>query len=105
MATGRWRRGDLVLGLYEVREVLEGGGMGLVYRVRHRSWNTDLAVKVPRPELVATAAGRGGFEREAGTWVGLGLHPHVVACLYVRQVDAVPCLFAEWVPGARSPNW
>ncbi|QIY66468.1 protein kinase [Streptomyces sp. RPA4-2] len=99
MATGRWRRGDLVLGLYEVREVLEGGGMGLVYRVRHRSWNTDLAVKVPRPELVATAAGRGGFEREAGTWVGLGLHPHVVACLYVRQVDAVPCVFAEWVPG------
>ncbi|MYS19238.1 Serine/threonine protein kinase [Streptomyces sp. DvalAA-14] len=99
MATGRWRRGDVVLGLYEVCEVLEGGGMGLVYKVRHRAWNTDLAVKVPRPELVATVVGRGGFEREAGTWVGLGLHPHVVACLYVRQVDAVPCVFAEWVPG------
>ncbi|MFF4834864.1 protein kinase [Streptomyces sp. NPDC001315] len=99
MAMVQWRRGDVVLGLYEVLDVLESGGMGLVYRVRHRSWSTDLAVKVPRPELVATSAGGSGFEREAGTWVGLGPHPNVVACLYVRRVEDVPCVFAEWVGG------
>ncbi|MFF3316173.1 protein kinase [Streptomyces sp. NPDC003035] len=99
MTVGSWRRGDVVLDLYEVLDVLDGGGMGLVHRVRHRGWNTDLAVKVPRPELVATAAGRADFETEAGTWVGLGLHPHVVNCLYVRRVDEIPCVFAEWVGG------
>ncbi len=73
--------------------------MGLVYRVRHLSWHMDLAVKMPRPALVATDAGRNGFEREAGAWVGLGLHPNVVACQYVRRVEATPCVFAEWVAG------
>ncbi|MFB7369484.1 protein kinase [Streptomyces sp. NPDC056222] len=99
MTVGSWQRGDVVLDLYEVLDVLDGGGMGLVHRVRHREWNTELAVKVPRPELVATTAGRTGFEAEAGMWVGLGLHPHVVNCLYVRRIDDIPCVFAEWVGG------
>ncbi|MEJ8641469.1 protein kinase [Streptomyces sp. MS1.HAVA.3] len=99
MTVGSWKRGDVVLGLYEVLDVLDGGGMGLVHRVRHREWNTDLAIKVPRSELAATAAQRARFEDEAGTWVGLGLHPNVVNCLYVRRVEDHPCVFAEWVDG------
>jgi len=99
MAVGSWQRGHMVLGLYEVLDVLDSGGMGLVHRVRHRGWNTDLAVKVPRPELVATAAGRSGFEAEAGTWVALGPHPNVVSAVYVRRVDGLPCVFAEWIAG------
>jgi len=42
-----WSVGDVVLGLYEVTGVLGQGGMGRVYRVRHRGWDVDLAVKVP----------------------------------------------------------
>ncbi|ROQ78284.1 serine/threonine protein kinase [Streptomyces sp. CEV 2-1] len=99
MTVESWKRGDVVLGLYEVLDVLDGGGMGLVHRVRHREWNTDLAIKVPRSELAATAAQRARFEDEAGTWVGLGLHPNVVNCLYVRRVEDHPCVFAEWVDG------
>ncbi|MGC9536087.1 WD40 repeat domain-containing serine/threonine protein kinase [Streptomyces sp. UG1] len=94
-----WRRGALLLGLYEVRDVIESGGMGLVYRVRHRHWNMDLAVKVPRPERTGTAVRRARFEQEAGTWVGLGPHPNVVNCVYVRRIDDHPCVFAEWVDG------
>ncbi|WP_432902288.1 protein kinase domain-containing protein [Micromonospora matsumotoense] len=94
-----WRPGELILDLYEVRDQPLAGGMGLVYRVRHRGWDTDLAVKVPRPEQLTTEAQRARFESEAGTWVGLGLHPHVVSCAYVRRVDGLPCVFAEWVAG------
>ncbi|MFD7456199.1 MULTISPECIES: WD40 repeat domain-containing serine/threonine protein kinase [unclassified Streptomyces] len=94
-----WRRGAVLLGLYEVLDLVESGGMGLVYRVRHRAWNTDLAVKVPRPDRTDTLARRARFEREAGTWVGLGPHPNVVNCVYVRRVDEHPCVFAEWVDG------
>ncbi|MCS7286955.1 MAG: hypothetical protein NZ653_07475 [Anaerolineae bacterium] len=44
-----WQVGDLILGLYEVKEIFTTGAMGLVYRVHHRLWNLDLAVKSPAP--------------------------------------------------------
>jgi WD40 repeat protein/serine/threonine protein kinase len=94
-----WAPGDVVLGLYEVLDVVHDGGMGLVHKVRHRGWQVDLAVKTPRPERVRTPDGRRLFETEAGTWVGLGLHPHTVNCVYVRTIDALPRVFAEWIDG------
>lgn len=94
-----WRSGDVVLDLYEVRDVIRTGGMGLVYRVRHRGWDVELAVKAPRLELVATRRGLHDFETEAATWVGLREHPHTVNCLYVRRLDGLPRVFAEWLDG------
>jgi DnaJ-class molecular chaperone len=46
-----WSTGEVVADLYEVIDVITSGGMGLVYRVHHREWDIDLAVKAPRPEL------------------------------------------------------
>ncbi|MGW0120044.1 protein kinase domain-containing protein [Streptomyces sp. NPDC003327] len=86
-------------GQYEVLGVHGDGGMGLVHRVRHREWGVDLAVKSPRPELFRTEAQRRLFVAEAETWVTLGLHPHVCGCHYVRVLDGVPRVFAEYVPG------
>ncbi|MEU9020133.1 serine/threonine-protein kinase [Actinomadura sp. NPDC048394] len=94
-----WRVGDVVAGRYAVLGVNEHGGMGLVYRVRHLSWGTDLAVKRPRPEMFSDASGRKRFVAEAETWVSLGLHPNVCGCHYVRTLDGVPCVFAEYVAG------
>ena len=94
-----WEPGDVVLDLYEVRDVVRTGGMGLVYRVWHRGWGMDLAVKTPRQELVASPEQITVFEAEAGAWVGLGAHPHTVSCVYVRRLDGVPRVFAEWVDG------
>jgi WD40 repeat protein/serine/threonine protein kinase len=99
MIEATWRPGDVVLDLYEVRDVVATGGMGLVYRVRHRGWDTELAMKVPRPELVGSEGALRGFEDEAETWVGLGLHPHIVNCAYVRRLGPLPGVFAEWVGG------
>ena len=100
-----WKIGDLVLGLYEVSAVLGEGGMGRVYRVRHRGWDVDLAVKAPLPSALEAAGGADAFEQEAETWVGLGLHPHVVACYYVRRVEGTPRLFAEFVDGGSLHEW
>ncbi|WP_318307076.1 protein kinase domain-containing protein [Amycolatopsis solani] len=94
-----WSPGDVVLGVYEVRDVVTTGGMGLVYRVWHRQWGMELAVKTPRQELVASPADAERFEAEAEAWVGLGAHPHVVSCAYVRRVDGTPRVFAEWAGG------
>ena len=94
-----WSPGDVVLGVYEVRDVVTTGGMGLVYRVWHRQWGIELAVKTPRQELVSSPADAERFEAEAEAWVGLGTHPHLVSCAYVRRVDGTPRVFAEWVDG------
>ncbi|MFD5157094.1 WD40 repeat domain-containing serine/threonine protein kinase [Streptomyces hawaiiensis] len=94
-----WRVGDRVLGVYEVTGALGQGGMGLVHRVRHLGWDTDLAVKSPRPELFRDEADRERFVREAQTWVGLELHPHLCGCHYVRTIGGVPRVFAEYVNG------
>ncbi|MFE0927996.1 hypothetical protein ACFW4O_11550 [Streptomyces mutabilis] len=97
MAT--WRRGDVILDLYEVLDVVRSGGLGLVHRVHHRGWDIDLAVKTPRPAVVRSPDGIGDFEREAEVWVGLGLHPHIANCVYVRTLEDVPRVFAEWADG------
>src|ERR1700761_3501505 len=93
-----WRGGDVIDALFEVRWQTQGG-MGVVHRVHHRGWNMDLAVKTPRPELVSSPQQVADFETEAETWVGLGLHPHIVSCVYVRRLDGLPRVFAEWVDG------
>ncbi|MFI6638736.1 hypothetical protein [Streptomyces sp. NPDC050504] len=98
-AAPRWRIGEVVDGRYEVLRIHEHGGMGLVYRVRHLQWGTDLAVKSPRPELLSSPGFLDRFVAEAETWVSLGLHPHVCGCHYVRAIDGVPRVVAEYVTG------
>ncbi|MFI2505786.1 protein kinase [Streptomyces sp. NPDC018972] len=96
---GEWRVGDVVDGRYEVTRVHGQGAMGLVHRVRHLGWDIDLAVKSPRPDVYRDADKRARFVAEAEEWVSLGLHPNVCACYYVRTLDGVPRVFAEYVSG------
>jgi len=105
LVPGTWEPGDLLLDLYEVRGILGQGGMGTVYRVRHRGWNTELAVKSPRQEVLEASGGIEAFSAEAEAWVELGLHPHIVTCHYVRALGGVPRLFAELVEGGSLEDW
>ena len=95
----------MILDRYEVKQVFTGGGMGLVYRVHHRDWAMDLAVKSPRPEFFQTQQHIENFEREAETWVNLGLHPHTVSCYYVRRLGGIPRIFTEFVDGGSLADW
>jgi WD40 repeat protein/serine/threonine protein kinase len=100
-----WQEGDVLADLYEVKGIIGAGGMGLVYRVHHPGWNLDLAVKSLRPEVLIRAGAIEDFEREAQTWVNLGLHPHIVSCYYVRRLDGIPHVFAECVDGGDLADW
>jgi serine/threonine protein kinase len=100
-----WNVGDVILDLYEVTDILGEGGMGKVYKVHHRNWNIDLAVKSPKPEILSKAGARDNFIREAETWVNLGLHPHTVSCYYVRRLGDIPRVFAEYVEGGSLKDW
>ena len=100
-----WQPGDVILDLYEVTALLGEGGMGKVHKVRHRGWELDLVVKSPKLEVFAGPRGRDDFAREAETWVGMGLHPQVVTCHYVRRLGGIPRVFAEFVDGGSLSDW
>ena len=100
-----WKVGDTILDLYDVTALLGRGGMGEVFRVRHRGWGIDLAVKTPLPAVLDDDEGRDAFVREAETWAELGVHPHVVTCHYVRTIGGIPRIFAEFVEGGSLLEW
>ncbi len=63
-----WHVGGVILDQYEVIGILGEGGMGIVYKVHHRGWNVDLAVKSPRLDVFTEEEGKENFIREAETW-------------------------------------
>lgn len=105
--TAPWKPGDIIAGLYEVKELLGHGAMGTVHRVYHRDWKIDLAVKTPNERTLQSAEGRERFqEREAYEWVQLGLHPNIASCFYVRTLDdGIPRIFIEYVGGGSLTQW
>ena len=93
---------DCIIRLPPVYEVLDGpfrGGMGEVWKVRHREWDTLLAVKRPLAEMAEDLRGMEQFQQECELWVSLGLHGHIVLCHYVRNLEGRPTVFAEWMDG------
>ena len=95
----KWNVGDLVLDTYEVKEIFDSGAMAFVYRVHHRDWDIDLAVKSPKPGKLKLGGAVDLFVREAETWVNLGLYPHIVSCYYIRVFGGIPRIFMEFVDG------
>ena len=100
-----WTVGDVILDLYDVLPVDEEGcefhegGYGKVYKVHHRTWDIDLAVKCPHAHLFVDHVHKENFTRECQAWIDLGLHPQIASCYYVRELGGVPRIFAEYVDG------
>lgn len=95
------RKGDVILETYRVEDDAVHGGMGSVWRVHHRSWGMDLAMKRPQPQFFAEGSDRrkAEFIAECENWINLGLHPNIVSCYYVRDIGGVPTIFSEWMNG------
>lgn len=72
------------LGSYQLDFMIGRGGMGEVWRARHKMLQRDAAIKIIRPEVLATQAGRQAtavrkrFEKEAKATASLR-SPHTVA--------------------------
>ena len=95
------QKGNDILETYQVISDAIHGGMGSVWRVHHRNWNVDLAMKRPQPKFFAEGSGKRkeGFVAECENWINLGLHPNIVSCYYVRDISGVPSIFSEWMDG------
>lgn len=89
--------GTLLMDTYRVESRPIHGGMGTVWRVRHMGWDAELAMKRPQPRMFLDEASRQNFISECQSWIGLGLHPNIVSCYYVREMEGVPTIFSEWM--------
>ena len=75
--TGILAAGDVLDHTYEVDAVLGQGGMGVVYRVRHRALAREFAAKLIHARVAAAPAFLERFTREAEA-LGRLKHPHIV---------------------------
>ena len=96
-SSARFEKGSLLLDTYRIESEPKHGGMGSVWRVRHTGWNADLAMKRPKAELFVTEADKRSFIDECRNWINLGLHPNIVSCYYVREIEGAPAIFSEWM--------
>ncbi|NMA38398.1 MAG: protein kinase, partial [Papillibacter sp.] len=98
------RKGETILDTYTVESDAIKGGMGSVWRVHHKNWNVDLAMKRPQPHCFSTEKSKADFIHECEAWINLGLHPNIVSCYYVREIAGVPTIFSEWMEGGSLEN-
>ena len=91
--------GMTIEGKYRVEALIGRGGMGAVYRARDLRLDRDVAVKVVRSELVASAEARDRFQREARLVARLQ-HPAIVTVFdYGTLPDGAAYLVMEYVRG------
>lgn len=102
--TDNLRPCDILLDTYRVESDPIKGGMGAVWRVHHTGWNVDLAMKRPRSDAFHTESQKKDFTDECRHWINLGLHPNIVACYYVREIDGIPSIFSEWMENGSLEN-
>jgi serine/threonine protein kinase len=86
------------LGQYCVLEQLGQGGMGRVYKARHRTMNRLVALKVLAPNLLATDRAQELFLREVRAVARL-VHPNVVTAFDANQEGDRHYLVLEYVNG------
>jgi WD40 repeat protein/formylglycine-generating enzyme required for sulfatase activity/tRNA A-37 threonylcarbamoyl transferase component Bud32 len=92
------RGADLVLGPYLLLERLGMGGMGTVYKARHRTLGRLAAVKVIRPDLLSQAGAVDRFLREARAAARL-LHSNAVLVFDAGAVGATHFFAMQYVEG------
>ncbi|MDR1332285.1 MAG: protein kinase [Tannerella sp.] len=81
------------------------GGMGSVTCVRLNVGKTCLAMKQPLEGLFRDDRHKAQFINECKIWLDLGLHPNIVSCYSVREIEGIPAIFSEWMDGGSLKDW
>ena len=98
---GPWFIGKSVAEIFEIRDVLGRGGMGIVYKAFDTATHRDVAVKVPLGRFVEDERARRLFPEEGRAWTKL-VHPNIVHVFHVRDdetTDYRPAIFMDYHEG------
>ena len=89
---------DLVLGDYVLLDLVAAGGMGEVYRARHRPMNRIVALKLMKPQLFNAPQATARFLREVRIAAKL-VHPNIVTAYDAGEDQGRLYLAMEFVDG------
>jgi serine/threonine protein kinase len=89
---------DLRIGNYEILDRLGAGGMGTVFKARHRRMKRVVALKVLSREVAGAEKFLDRFQREVETIARLS-HPNIVMAFDADESEAGPFLVMEFVDG------
>lgn len=87
-----------VIGEYEILEVLDRGGMGIVYKARQKNLRRVVALKMIQQGQFRSPEVRKRFQNEAETAARLR-HPNLVAIHEVGEHNGIPFFTMEYVKG------
>jgi tRNA A-37 threonylcarbamoyl transferase component Bud32 len=90
--------GSMMLGQYELTDVLGQGGMSVVFKGRHNLTNQEVALKILPPELAAHSQVKSRFVEEARALAALD-HPNIVHLYNFGQEDGYFVLAMQLVHG------
>lgn len=88
----------LVLGNYIILEKLGEGGMGMVFKARHRLMKRIVALKVLPPSMTQSADAVARFHREVEAAATLQ-HPNIAGAFDADQADGIHFMVMEYVEG------
>jgi serine/threonine protein kinase len=92
------------LGRFHIRRELGRGGFGVVFLAHDPDLGRDVALKVPRPEALASADLRARFRQEARVAANLD-HPAIVAVHEAGEEDGVCYIASAYCPGINLAAW
>jgi tRNA A-37 threonylcarbamoyl transferase component Bud32 len=91
--------GTIVLGQYELVDVLGQGGMSVVYKGKHKLTDQEVALKILPPELAAHSQVKSRFLEEAKALAQMD-HPNIVHLYNFGQENGCFVLAMQYVHGS-----
>lgn len=92
------------IGRFELRQELGRGGFGVVYLAFDPTLRREVALKVPRPEVLLSQDLRQRFLREAQA-AALLEHPNIVPVFETGEVGGLLYMASAYCPGSTLSAW
>jgi eukaryotic-like serine/threonine-protein kinase len=102
--SGKSRTSQPRLGRYVIEQEIGSGGLGLVFKAWDTSLERHVALKVPRPEALASSGLRRRLIAEAKVAARLR-HPHLCTVYESAQAGYVTFLIMEYCNGPNLDQW
>jgi tetratricopeptide (TPR) repeat protein/tRNA A-37 threonylcarbamoyl transferase component Bud32 len=92
------------LGRFELRRELGRGAFGVVFLAHDPQLGRDVALKVPRAEVLVTPELRARFQQEARAAAALD-HPNLVPVYDAGEQDSICYIASAYCPGTTLAAW
>jgi serine/threonine-protein kinase len=86
------------VGVYQIQQLIDVGGMGAVYRARDTRLGRDVALKILLTPFASNQERVARFEREARLLAAIN-HPHISVIYGIENLDGISALVLEFVDG------